>query len=273
MRLLATTAALALLTAMPASADCTRSGTDVTCTGTDADGFRERRDAVDVTVGVGASVTNATGDALRLQAGGSIAIGAGGRVATTGPDGDDAIQVEGVTVITNDGTIDGFDEGINADGVLTLTNGVAGVIRANDDAVKGEDVRIVNFGLIENVGTDATDPQDAIDLDYGSVVNEASGVIRSTLDAAIDFDETEVETASTIVNRGLIEGISAVLTDRPTSAPSRSATRACCGAHRASRSISARATTASRRPGRRSATSGSATARTRSRSTSRGWAT
>ena len=120
--------------------------------------------------------------------------------------GDDA-------TVTNFGTITSLEsEGIEAEDGVTLTNW--GTIQGFDDAVQvGENAVIVNHGLIENVGGSA-DPQDALDIDSGTVTNMSSGVIRSTLDAAIDFDASAI--ASTITNYGLISGTTGVLVEKGT---------------------------------------------------------
>ena len=141
----------------------------------------------------------------------SITINAGGSITTLSP-GSDAIDIKENTIITNHGTIVAAKEGVNADGDNhTLIN--TGTIQAIDDAVQlGESVVVTNSGLIENVGTDPSDAQDALDIDSGTVTNLAGGVIRSTLDAAIDFDGSAID--SLVENHGLISGTSAIMVEK-----------------------------------------------------------
>lgn len=109
------------------------------------------------------------------------------------------------------GVIAGGTEGIEGGDAAVIIN--EGVVTGVDDAVQVEDFALIeNFGRIENVGTDPSDPQDAIDIDSGTVINHAGGVIRSTLDAAIDFD-AEAQDVGIIENHGVISGTIGVLTD------------------------------------------------------------
>lgn len=112
------------------------------------------------------------------------------------------------------------DEGFEAGDNAVVRNRLGGVIQAWDDAVQvGDNGRIVNHGTIENIQTAADqlgpnpDPQDAIDIDSGKIVNAATGLIKSTYDAAIDFDESDAGLGGVIVNRGMITGTVGVQTD------------------------------------------------------------
>ncbi|MGI9356270.1 MAG: hypothetical protein ACR2PF_14050 [Rhizobiaceae bacterium] len=110
----------------------------------------------------------------------------------------------------NFGMISAAYEGITAENRATIVN--SGTITGIDDAIKaGSNTAITNSGVIENVGTPATDPQDAIDIDSGEINNLQSGVIRSTRDAAIDFDKGNG--SGTIINQGTIVGTIGVETD------------------------------------------------------------
>lgn len=287
-------AAVSVVVATPAFADCAETGANVfACSGIDTNGLTAPSDVAGVTVNVlgGASVTNG-GDAIRARGDGAKVTNIG-TVASTGSDaidGGDGLSVTnvgllsgakgvnagvGVTVtnssaieatdkavdlgngatvtnygtitagneaietgdgaailnygtltatektldlgdgatVTNYGTITSVEsEGIEAEDGVTLTNW--GSIFGFDDAVQvGENAKIVNHGVIENVGGSA-DPQDALDIDSGIVTNMASGVIRSTFDAAIDFDGSDI--ASTITNHGLISGTTGVLVEKGT---------------------------------------------------------
>jgi len=171
-------------------------------------------------------------DALRLSNKGRIE-GRGAHGGGVDADDDATIVNDGAIVaphkavdvgdgldLTNEGTIDSTgNEGIEAGDDANIVN--AGIIRGFDDAIQvGETAEITNAGLIENSQRpgDSDDPQDAIDIDSGSVFNDAGGVIRSTVDAAIDFDPsvlvgTADEIVSVIENHGRIEGTVAVETD------------------------------------------------------------
>lgn len=154
--------------------------------------------------------------------------------------GDEGIQGgEGLT-LENAGTLTAVEKAVDANGDnVSITNEATGVIRSTanegietednativnrgliqgfDDAIQvGEGALIENFGTIENTQTFAdidADPgleaQDAIDIDSGTIIN--SGTIRSTTNAAIDYDPGAA--TSTITNSGLISGTIAVNTD------------------------------------------------------------
>lgn len=105
-------------------------------------------------------------------------------------------------------TDEGFESGNDA---LVINSGT---IRASDDGVQvGENATIQNYGLIESVlrGGDEADPQDGIDIDSGTIYNNATGTIRSDDDAAIDYDGSII--TSEIHNYGTISGTIGVLTD------------------------------------------------------------
>lgn len=128
--------------------------------------------------------------------------------------GADALLVNSGVVLSQ--TDEGFEAGDNA----VVRNRVGGVIQAWDDAVQvGDNGLIVNRGTIENIQNAADqsgpdpDPQDAIDIDSGRIVNHATGLIKSTYDAAIDFDESDAGLGGVIVNRGMITGTVGVQTD------------------------------------------------------------
>jgi len=251
-RFLAASAVAALATACGGAvhAECVAAhviddGAVVNCSGTDEDGFNQddfgRGNLDDVVIHVknGATVLSRTDaeaikvdDALRLSNKGRIE-GRGAHGGGVDADDDVTIVNDGAIVaphkavdvgdgldLTNDGAIDSTgNEGIEAGDDANIVN--AGIIRGFDDAIQvGETAEITNAGLIENSQRpgDSDDPQDAIDIDSGSVFNKAGGVIRSTVDAAIDFDPsvlvgTADEIVSVIENHGRIEGTVAVETD------------------------------------------------------------
>lgn len=118
--------------------------------------------------------------------------------------------------LTNFGRIESdTDEGFESGDNVYVLNDVTGEIIASDDAIQvGEKAYIVNRGLIHSVlrgAADKADPQDGIDIDSGTVVNEATGVIKSDDDAAIDFDISVNQ--GFIDNYGLISGTVGVLAD------------------------------------------------------------
>jgi len=67
---------------------------------------------------------------------------------------------------------------------------------------------MVRSAIPKRSATDPDDWQDAIDIDSGTINNEATGKIVSVVDAAIDYDATT--SVSTINNRGEISGTIAV---------------------------------------------------------------
>ncbi len=167
--------------------------------------------------GVGLSVVN-TGSINAADKGidaddlGNVSVNNFGDVTA----GDKVIRIGGGAnaVLTNSGNITALgDEGFEAGDNATVTNTTTGVIKAADDAVQvGENAIIQNSGLIENNGTNTANKQDAIDIESGTITNSASGTIKSTLDAAIDYDGST--TASVINNFGLITGTTGVLVEK-----------------------------------------------------------
>ncbi|TDX27734.1 VPLPA-CTERM sorting domain-containing protein [Rhodovulum visakhapatnamense] len=136
-----------------------------------------------------------------------------GKAVKAGPDDDDE-GGNGLTLVNTAGAVirSTGNEGIETGNGADITN--KGTIEGFDDAIQvGENATIVNSGLIANIQTpgDSDDPQDAIDIDSGYIRNEATGVIRSTVDAAIDFDPGTG--TGVIDNFGLISGTVAVETD------------------------------------------------------------
>jgi hypothetical protein len=116
--------------------------------------------------------------------------------------------------VINSGLIESLtNEGIEGADDNKITNTTTGVIAALDDAIQiDENAEIINAGLIENRGGATDEAQDAIDIDSGSVRNDATGVIRSTFGDAIDFDAGDFD--ATIDNYGLITGQIGVLVEK-----------------------------------------------------------
>ncbi|WP_299842608.1 hypothetical protein [uncultured Roseovarius sp.] len=97
-----------------------------------------------------------------------------------------------------------------------VVNAAGALIQGYDDALQlGESAVIENHGVIRSVGMPG-EPQDAIDLDSGRIVNGAGGQIISDLDAAIDFDASSI--ASLIDNAGEIRGVTGIMVETHASA-------------------------------------------------------
>jgi hypothetical protein len=105
------------------------------------------------------------------------------------------------------------DEGIESGDFATIDN--AGLVEAQDDAIQVDgDATITNSGIIRSKANPdpLAEQQDAIDIDSGSILNTATGVIESEANAGIDFDGSD--TTSTIENRGRISGTTGILVDK-----------------------------------------------------------
>lgn len=248
----ASTAVALIMLSGPVFAQCLPTvpddGDTVTCTATDTDGVSQEflgtgnLDNVTVVVTSGAVVNNLTSeehtielddDALiQVDANGSIDAGFGKDGIRLDNDGqvfnansisaeDDAIQGDNNLFVDNSGVISAGDEGINAEDDAEVINRAGASILAHDDAVKvGRRGAIFNEGILQNIGTDVSDPQDVIDIDTGNIINQG-GLIASELGDAIDFDEvpldggSDVAEVSIIQNRGdgVIRGQIGVETD------------------------------------------------------------
>jgi hypothetical protein len=116
--------------------------------------------------------------------------------------------------LQNSGTIrSATNEGYESGDLATVIN--SGLIEAQDDAVQvGQNASITNSGTIRSFRnlTPGAEQQDAIDLDSGEVINEATGVIEAEANAGIDFDGSTI--TSTIINRGRISGTTGILVDK-----------------------------------------------------------
>ncbi|MDH2328181.1 VPLPA-CTERM sorting domain-containing protein [Cereibacter sp. SYSU M97828] len=127
---------------------------------------------------------------------------------------DDGIGGAGGQVFNSGTILSWFDEGVELGNDARVENAVGAVIEASDDAIQtGERATIINAGLIHSVkrGAGDTDPQDAIDIDSGFILNEATGIILSDDDAAIDHDASTARTD--IVNHGTIKGTYGILVE------------------------------------------------------------
>ncbi|PYC47432.1 hypothetical protein DI396_10760 [Litorivita pollutaquae] len=206
---IAATFSTPFLMAVPtvAVADCAQIGSSSSyaCLTDDSDGFRVDIDGIDVTIAGDVTVRN-DNDALRTNADDLTVVNAGTLISSE----QEGLQSDDGLTLTNLGSIIAGDEGIEAGDDAVIRN--FGLIEGVDDALQvGTDAWIENFGLIRNVGG-AEDPQDAIDLDSGYILNAAGAEISSIQDAAIDFDEME-GTVDVIDNYGLISGTYGVLVD------------------------------------------------------------
>jgi hypothetical protein len=220
-KLLATTAALAALTWLPAAVaaqclpDPAANGGTVTCAANDANGFSSSATPLTVNVNAGVTVSNG-GDALRLNGAGTTVNNSG--ALNGGDEGIDIRGADGLIANAVGATITGADRGIDADGVggltvqnsgtvtgtgsdalragngLTVTNTVGAVIDGGDEGIQTlADFTLTNDGRIEaaDEGIEATD--------NAQITNTATGEIVG-VDDAIQLDDN-----ASIFNRGLIE--------------------------------------------------------------------
>ena len=150
---------VAPLTASPALAQCVEAGTNVNCTGTDANGYQDAttNTGVTLTVEFGATVSNTTDDALRV--GSNSTVVNNGTVQATGDNNEGVYAYRGSTVVNN-GTIttDGYyGEAIYTVGTgSTVTNN--GTLVTNNwdsDGIgsQGNSNTVVNNGTINTAGT------------------------------------------------------------------------------------------------------------------------
>lgn len=258
-----TTAALTLVTASPALAQCEPDPVlgVTTCTGEDPDGFEDATDGAVVIVTEDASV-DAAGDAIVLS-GESAALDNAGDV--TG--GEDAVRMGPDGTLTNFGLIEGGDDGVDAEGsdrltvfnagtirggagegnrglALDGTTGVTveneGTIEAFDEAIEADgEAEIINRGMIASGGEDGVQVQengtivnagtifgglengDGIDIDSGLIDNQVGGLIESRArgltgtddgaEAGIDIDDGDGMVD--IINDGTIRGEIGILED------------------------------------------------------------
>ncbi len=116
--------------------------------------------------------------------------------------------------LDNSGTIfSETDEGFESGDDATVVN--SGMIEAQDDAVQvGDNASITNSGIIRSFRNLAVgaEQQDAIDIDSGTILNEATGVIESEANAGIDYDGSTI--TSFISNSGRISGTTGILVDK-----------------------------------------------------------
>ena len=126
-------------------------------------------------------------------------------------DDDDGAGGAGNMVVNNGQIISDGGEGIEGGDYAIIFNNPGAVIEGFDDAIQlGEGARILNFGTIRSVGR-PDDPQDAIDLDSGTITNGAGGQIISDLDVAIDYDAGTMP--SYVENAGEIRGVKGIIVE------------------------------------------------------------
>lgn len=102
-------------------------------------------------------------------------------------------------------------EAVEAGDDASIYNAEGAVMQAYDDAVQvAERASVVNHGLIRTTGM-AGDPQDAIDIDSGTILNGKTGQIISDMEAAVDFDRSGI--ASVIDNAGEISGVKGIIVE------------------------------------------------------------
>ncbi|WP_299842610.1 hypothetical protein [uncultured Roseovarius sp.] len=126
-------------------------------------------------------------------------------------DDDDGVGGAGNMVVNNGQIISDDGEAIEGGDYAIIFNNPGALIKGFDDAIQlGESARILNFGTIQSVGR-PDDPQDAIDLDSGSITNGAGAQIISDLDAAIDYDASAMP--SYVENAGEIRGVKGIIVE------------------------------------------------------------
>jgi subtilase-type serine protease len=203
-------AAAALLCAAEASAQCVQTGSDVSCTGTDPDGFVAAESDLTVSVQPNASVENGgSGTALQVISSTQITIEQDGSVVATGESAF-GIAGTGLNTLTNRGSVivsgagagaAGIGLGTNSSFVNEATGRLAvspGVTGANAFGVNGgTGASITNHGRIDVGGTSAFGVAGGTN---GSVTNTGSIITTGTGSAA-----TSMGSFTTLDNSGTIE--------------------------------------------------------------------
>lgn len=149
-----------------ASADCTRVGDDVTCSGVDADGFDAGADdGLTVVVEDLATVGNPAGDAIRLNDGSDVTVESGGAVSAS------AAGAAAIRAGAGDGTVAVTIEA----GASATSSGLAGAaISVGDGYEIGGEAGVINGGALSSTGDDST----VLSIGDGShALNSETGVI------------------------------------------------------------------------------------------------
>ncbi|WP_375688185.1 VPLPA-CTERM sorting domain-containing protein [Pseudooceanicola sp. LIPI14-2-Ac024] len=152
--------------------------------------------------------TDGDTDAVDVGDGSTVVNRVGGQIIAT----DRAVDMGDDTRLHNRGLISAGGEAVETGDNAIIKNFATGIIEGVDDALNpGQNVTIHNWGIIRNIATAADEPQDAIDLDSGDIINHEGAEITSTFDAAIDFDGIErapgdAVVVSKIKNMGKIAG-------------------------------------------------------------------
>ncbi len=216
--LLISTLGVLPMTAIPALADCSKTGDTVTCSGVDANGFEDASDGLTVNIGV-ADVLTDDKDALKIEGDGNevnndglisggdeaIVAGNGLTVNNTGQilAEDKGIDVEGFDDLTviNSGSIvadhkairAGDDGGVGGNN-LVVENGVGGLIRSdtNEGIESGDNAYVLNEGTIEAFEDGIQVGEDALIENFGDIVSFGD-----------DGDGIDID-SGTIDNYGLI---------------------------------------------------------------------
>lgn len=185
----------------------------VTCTGSDTNGFTSGSTGITVTVQSGASVTNGS-DAFRLNGAGTVVTNSG-----TVDGGDEGIDIRGVNgqITNNTGSlIRGSDRGIDADQIdgLTITNSGA-ITGTNSDAIRtGNGLTVTN-----NLGATITGADEGIQTlrsltftnhgtlnvaDEGVEATDDATIVNTGTMTAVD-DAIQTDDNTTITNSGILE--------------------------------------------------------------------
>ncbi len=204
----------ALLAAAPeAEAQCVQTGTNVSCTGTDPDGFAAAEDGLTITVQPGATVENGgTGGAVTVQGSSALTVEAGATLSANGvtPRGaeaqgsGDTLTNRGDILVSGSGAV-GVQVGtvVNEStgriivapaiggGAVTGINGGAGRNVTNDGLVQvsgagSTGIATATQGVTTNTGTIRMLDANAIGVSQGALSQLTnSGLIESTGDGGI----------------------------------------------------------------------------------------
>lgn len=187
----------------------------VTCTGSDTNGFTSSSTGITVTVESGASVTRSgNNDALRLNGVNTTVTNSG-----TVDGGDEGIDIRGANgqITNNSGSlIRGADRGIDADGIsgLTITN-TGQITGSGGDAIRAGS----NLTVTNNLGATITGADEGIQTTSGlkftnhgtlTVADEGveatdNAVIENTGTISAVDDAIQTDDNTTITNSGILE--------------------------------------------------------------------
>ncbi|MGV8987851.1 MAG: beta strand repeat-containing protein [Cypionkella sp.] len=235
-------AGFAALVGAPAFADCSKSGTVVTCTGSDTNGYSSSTDSLTLTVQTSATVSNSD-DAIRLKGLNGIVVNHGTvSVNTTSGGGDgiqaddksgaqvtnygsvqgsldttktgDAIKVGDSASATNYGSLTGGDDGIQTGDGSVATNKSGATINVGDDGFSlGDNATAVNDGLI-TAGDDGVQGGAALQVTNSGTITATGKGIKA--DSADGVTVTNTGTITSATSEGIAANDNFTLTNRGT---------------------------------------------------------